>query len=826
MKKNLRLKRVLLLTLVVLLLGVTGITKVKAESFTVNGLRYTITNTTQYYVSVSRESASLSGAITIPYSVMYNNKSYRVTAINDFGFQSCSGITSISMSSSILTIGALAFTGCSVLTEINIGTNVTSIGSEAFSGCTSLNSITIPKNVTSLGYADNLFYGSGVGQIIVDSENTKYDSRNNCNAIIETSTNTLRCGCKNTVIPNTVTTIANAAFDHCSGLTSITIPNSVTKIEDCAFNYCSGLTSIDIPNSVTYVGGCAFYSCSNLSSISLGNSVSSIGAYAFLNTKWYKNQSNGLLYLDGWCLGYKGDKPTNTLTIEEGTRGIAGMAFPTCNGLTNVVLPNSLLYIDYSSFESCSALTSLIIPNSVTTIHHGAFLDCTALASVVIGSSVNLIESNVFTDCGNLTSVYMLASTVPTLDRLVFNYTHEDLIIYVPYASLNAYKTASNWSDYASRIQPMVYTTISGYGNSTASDKWAFIASPVTSNVDPTTIDGLIAETASEFDLYRLNPNAANEWENWKQTGDHYHFDMINGRGYLYANKNDVNFIVKGDMFTGNYKNVNIQEGWNLVGNPYGQDAYINRSYYKMNAAGDDIEAVSAYTTTAIPVCTGVVVQGASNSDVVRFTKTAPSKSTDNGGLQMTLTKASARGIEMQDKAIVSFDENTLLGKFIFNEDNAKLYVPQNGEDYAIAYSNGQDDMLLYFKTKETGTYTINFDNNTELKDAYLVDKFEGAIVDLSVCSSYIFIGSAADRPDRFVIRFENPENSVENSMFAYQHGNEIIVNGEGELQIFDVMGRLIEKQNINGIETIEKPSQNGVYIMKLNDKTQKIIVH
>ena len=342
--------------------------------------------------------------------------------------------------------------------------------------------------------------------------------------------------------------------------------------------------------------------------------------------------------------------------------------------------------------------------------------------------------------------------------------------------------------------------------------------------MDPEDIDGLIATTPADFDLYQLNPAATNEWENWKQTGDHYHFNLVNGRGYLYANRNDVNIILQGDMFTGDYKDVTLQTGWNLVGNPYAQLAYINRSYYKMNAAGDDIEAVSAYTTTAIPVCTGVVVQGASNSDVVRFTKTAPSKSTGNGGLQMTLAKAGNRGNEMQDKAIVIFEENVQLGKYIFNENHAKLYIPQNGNDYAIAYSDGQSEIQLHFRTKEMGTYTINFNNDAELRNVYLIDKFEGAVIDLSVCSSYTFIGSSADRPDRFELVFGSTTGS-ETDSFVYQSGTEIIVNGDGELQVFDVMGRMVAKQYVNGIEMIAKPSVNGVYIFRLNEKTQKIVV-
>jgi len=314
----------------------------------------------------------------------------------------------------LTSIGYRAFYNCTGLTSIEIPNSVTSISERSFSYCSGLSSIEIPNSVTSISNAA-FSYCYGLEQIIVDAGNSTYDSRENCNAIIKSSTNELMSGCKNTVIPNSVTSIGGYAFDGCNGLISIEIPNSVTSIGGWAFYGCAGLTSIEIPNSVTSIGTSAFYDCSGLTSIEIPNSVTSIGGGA-----------------------YRGCSGLTSIAIPHSVISIGSLAFAACTGLEqiivdagntfydsrencnaiiksstnelitgckNTIIPNSVTSIGDYAFQYCSGLTSIEIPNSVTSIGQSAFSNCTGLTSIEIPNSVTSIGNNSFSSCSSLEQI-------------------------------------------------------------------------------------------------------------------------------------------------------------------------------------------------------------------------------------------------------------------------------------------------------------------------------------------------------------------------------------------------------------------------------------
>ena len=286
-------------------------------------------------------------------------------------------------------------------------------------------------------------------------------------------------------IPSGTTKIGDYAFQNCTGLTSVTIPNSVTSIGDRAFFNCNSLTSVTIPNSVTSIGGSAFYTCSNLNNIEIPNSVIYIGTRVFGfcekltnvivpnyipyvdSESFYNCKSlpveNYVQYAGTWALQNK-NKTQTSYTLREDTTYLVG-TFNNCTGITSVgeigsgasvEIPNSVVAIGNETFVKCSNLTSVNLPNSVIRINDVSFKSCTNLTSITIPSTINYIGTYAFYWCTGLTSVTIQATTPPTLANTnAFNNTN-NCPIYVPAESVDAYKTATNWSSLADRITAIV----------------------------------------------------------------------------------------------------------------------------------------------------------------------------------------------------------------------------------------------------------------------------------------------------------------------------------------------------------------------------------
>ena len=399
------------------------------------------------------------GDIVIPSTVTRNGKTYSVTGIGWLAFRDCTELTSVTMPNTITTIESDAFEGCTSLRKVVLPNKLETIPDDSFSGCTSLEEINLPaslkeimydafencsslKNVTlpsglekignsafkNCSSLESIYIPKGIGilyydtfngctgltSIVVDVANPKYDSRGNCNAIIETSTNKIVQGCNTTTIPNDIKSIDSRAFQNMKSLKTIRIPSGLEILYAGTFSGCSGLTSIvvegnpkydsrnncnaiieteknelilgckntKIPNDVVSIGMYAFTDCSEMTTLNLPASLTNIGNYAFSN-----------------CTGLKSVSFPNNL------KNIGNYAFAGCTGIDEIVFPNSLETVNSNAFSGCSGLKVINFSQCKLTISVNAFADCTGLTSITIPSSITSILDGAFAGCYNLKSI-------------------------------------------------------------------------------------------------------------------------------------------------------------------------------------------------------------------------------------------------------------------------------------------------------------------------------------------------------------------------------------------------------------------------------------
>ena len=395
----------------------------------------------EYGVRITRCDKNVSGKVVVPetiegYEVKWIGGVYSYT----WAFQGCTGITSIVIPDSVISIGYSAFGYCKSLTEITIPDSVTEIGNSAFDYCTSLSKVQLPNSLTKIGnYAfrrcENLteitipdsvtyigeeaFYGcKSLTEITVSPDNKNYVSvdgvlfTQNMSTLVAYPAGNKR---STYIVPDSVTEIGNSAFYRCTSLSKVKLSNGLTKIGDIAFRDCKSLKEITIPDSVTEIGNYAFDYCTSLSKVKLSNGLTKIGDSAFSDCK-----------------------NLTEITIPDSVTEIGDDAFYYCTSLSKVKLPNSLTKIGYSAFRGCINLTDItissdnknfssvdgvlfskdmstllvypagnecstyIVPDSVTEIGYSAFYRCTSLSKVQLPNGLTKIGGSVFAYCKSL----------------------------------------------------------------------------------------------------------------------------------------------------------------------------------------------------------------------------------------------------------------------------------------------------------------------------------------------------------------------------------------------------------------------------------------
>ena len=449
-------------------------------TFTLQGDTAILTDCTFWYDHTYPEAE-----IVIPESIDYEGRSYTVTEIGKKALDGITWVTSLVLPNTIKSIGDSAFHNCIQIKSFYLDKHVTHVGQGAFINCDKLTSL------------------------VVDPENPVYDSRDSCNAIIETATNKLTHGCGTSTVPYGIKTIGRQAFAYCKQLKNITLPNTVKTIEYCAFQL-SGLRNIVFSDSLERIEGYAFVTNAGLSRVTLPATVTYIGEWAFAltmldyisigsNNVYFSAGTNciierstmsiiagsrysyipydynikriapaafaGCIYTTDLCLPrgvtevgeyafYKCFRAYE-INIPEGVTTIGNYAFCECHDAWRLNIPSTLTEIGTGVFQDCQSLRTITIPDNIQHIGKDAFNHCANLRDLTLGTGVQVIDDNAFGRCDSINTITCKAEVPPVMaSSNCFSNPdcYERATLYVPSKSVNAYKNTDYWNLFFSTL--------------------------------------------------------------------------------------------------------------------------------------------------------------------------------------------------------------------------------------------------------------------------------------------------------------------------------------------------------------------------------------
>lgn len=371
--------------------------------YTINDDQVTVTVTHPSYLNWGGYDKPV-GELSIPPAVEYENVTFTVTAIDASAFATCNRLTSVVVPGTVVEIGDQAFVRCDSLEVFRMGNGVARLERGILANCPRLQYLSV---------------GAG---------NSVYDSREGCNAIIETATNTLLVGSMNTVIPSSVRVVGEKAFEGNVLLQHVVVPDSVTEVGNRAFAGCTNLESVVLPTALSTMGQQLFSGCVGLTTANLPETLTTVPVGTF-----------------------EGCSALTSVAIPASVTVIGDMAFCSCAALSQVTLPAGLLTVGDHAFSDCRSLRTVVVPDQVTTIGTDAFWNCEKLHYVKLGSSVRSIGRTAFSRCHRLAQVMSSNPEPPTMAEDSFYEVKDTIPIYIPYNTRMFYE--AEWSYFSNFVE-------------------------------------------------------------------------------------------------------------------------------------------------------------------------------------------------------------------------------------------------------------------------------------------------------------------------------------------------------------------------------------
>ena len=369
-------------------------------TFTVDNLKYTVTDETANTVELTGYATKPTGTLDIPATVSYyyNSTTYSVTSIGDYAFSRCSALTQVTLPNSVESIGSQAFYDCSALTQVTIPNSVTSIGNWAFWNCSALTQVIIGSSVTSIG--SKAFY--------------------ECYTLTEM-----------TVLATVPPTITASTFSNINPQVKVSIPEGSREAYMADENW-KWLLDLSAGQLSGTCGDNLTWTFTTADSTLTISGTGDMYDYTYLSYQPWGNFRQGI----------------KNISLQDGVESIGNSAFANCSALTQVTIPSSVTSIGSMAFYYCKALMQITIPDGVTSIGERAFFDCSALTQVIIGSSVTSIGWWAFHNCSALTQMTVLATVPPTVVINAFDGVSREIPVYVPAEALEDYQVASVWKEF------------------------------------------------------------------------------------------------------------------------------------------------------------------------------------------------------------------------------------------------------------------------------------------------------------------------------------------------------------------------------------------